>query len=240
MSLAITKESYFWHKLHSLTGIVPVGFYMVQHLTLNSYSIAGPEKFNGVINFFDSLPPHILLGVEILLLWIPILFHAIYGLFIVARAQENYFSSKYNWSQNRMYSLQRYSGIVIFLFLCYHVVSTTGAKYATGSSAPILYSAWHERLTSGPLGYGLFAVYLIGILASSYHLAYGVWNFCIRWGITISEKAQARVQKFALWMFIVVTFLGWLALTGFVVNLRGGGQAVDTPVEVRNPNVANV
>ena len=43
--MAIGRENYFWHKLHSLTGIIPIGFYMIQHLVLNSFSFAGPEKF---------------------------------------------------------------------------------------------------------------------------------------------------------------------------------------------------
>jgi succinate dehydrogenase / fumarate reductase, cytochrome b subunit len=227
MALSLTKENYFWHKLHSLTGIIPVGFYMVQHLTLNSFSVAGPDKFNGVIGFFDSLPPHILLGIEIFLLWIPILFHAVYGLLIVNRGEPNYFSTRYGWSQNRMYTLQRYTGIFIFLFLIVHVVTTTGAKYYSGSSEVLYFASWHDRLTS--YGYVWLLVYMLGVAASSYHLAYGVWNFCIRWGITISDKAQMRIQKFALWMFIGVTVLGWSALGGFLFNGGRNVQAVDTP-----------
>src|SRR4051812_2218543 len=65
MSLAVNRENFFWHKVHSLTGIVPIGFYMLQHLTLNSFSLAGPEHFNGVISFFGSMPWYILLGMEI-------------------------------------------------------------------------------------------------------------------------------------------------------------------------------
>ena len=41
MSLALNRENYFWHKVHSLTGVIPVGYYMVQHLVLNSFSLAG-------------------------------------------------------------------------------------------------------------------------------------------------------------------------------------------------------
>jgi succinate dehydrogenase/fumarate reductase cytochrome b subunit len=55
----IGRESYFWHKLHSLTGMIPTGFYLVQHLTLNSFALGGPEKFNGVIQFFEGMPKHL-------------------------------------------------------------------------------------------------------------------------------------------------------------------------------------
>ena len=216
MSIAITRENFFWHKVHSLTGIVPVGFYMVQHLTLNSFTLAGPDRFDNVIGFFESLPFHILLALEVCAIWLPLLFHSIYGLFIYNRAKSNFIGTRYGWSQNRMYWLQRMSGIVIFFFLCMHVATTTGVKYVTGNSDVIKYAAWHEKLTS--FGYIWFVVYLIGILASTYHLSYGIWNFCIRWGITISDKAQQNVQKISLAVFVVLTLLGWAALAGFLIH----------------------
>src|SRR5436190_19694426 len=169
MSLALNRENYFWHKLHSLTGIVPVGFYMLQHLTLNSFTLVSAEKFDGVIHFFEGLPLHVLLLLEIVAIWIPLVFHAVYGLFIVNRGQSNYFESKYKWSQNRMYTLQRWSGMFLFLFLAFHIATTTVAKYVSGSVSSIEYAAWQEKLTS--YGYALFLFYLLGILAASYHLS---------------------------------------------------------------------
>jgi len=216
MALAINRENYFLHKVHSLTGIIPVGYYMVQHLALNSFTLASPEKFNGVIAFFESIPKFFLLAFEAFAIWLPLLFHAIYGLFIIGRAQQNFVGTKYGWSQNRMYTIQRWSGILIFFFLIYHVLSTTGYKYATNDPEVIKYAAWQAKLTS--YGYLLFVVYLVGIAASAYHLAYGVWNFCIRWGITISDRAQIKLQKFAFGFFIFLTLLGWSALTGFLIH----------------------
>ena len=213
MAVTLTKENFFWHKVHSLTGISPIGFYMLQHLTLNSFSIAGPDYFNGVIGFFDGMPFHFLLLLEIFLIWLPLLFHAIYGVFIIGRSQPNYLSSKYGWSQNRMYTFQRWSGIYLFFFLIIHVITTTGEKYLNGSSESIRYAAMHNTFSH----WYWLAFYLVGILCASYHLSYGVWNFCIRWGITISERAQIKVQKFAFAMFIVVTLLGWSAIVGFLI-----------------------
>ena len=221
MSLALNKESFFWHKVHSLTGIIPVGFYMVQHLTLNSFSLGGASKFDSVIGFFDSIPFHLLLVLEIVAIWVPLLFHAVYGIFITSRGESNYFSTKYKWSQNRMYTFQRYSGILLFFFLIYHVASTTGVKYTTGDSTAIYYAAWHAKLTTMPWAAIILPTYLIGVLAASYHLAYGIWNFCIRWGITVSDRAQIRIQKFSLAFFIVITLLGWSSIAGFLMNKPG-------------------
>jgi len=216
MALAINRENFFWHKVHSLTGIIPVGFYMLQHLTLNSFSLAGPEKFNGVIGFFGSIPWYVLLAIEVALIWVPLIFHAVYGLFIVNRGEPNYFGTKYGWSQNFMYTMQRWSGMFLFAFLAFHVATTTGLKYVKHDDALIMYNAWQAKLTSQ--GYWQFVLYILGIFAASYHLSYGVWNFCIRWGITVSERAQTKVQKFSFWMFVVVTLLGWAALGGFLIH----------------------
>src|SRR5439155_6641489 len=119
-------------------------------------------------------------------------------------------------SQNRMYTFQRYSGIFLFLFLAFHVATTSGNKYLHHDENLIMYNQWQQNLTS--YGYALTVLYVLGVLCASYHLSYGIWNFCIRWGITISEQAQARVQRFSFWLFIAVTLLGWAALAGFLIH----------------------
>jgi len=215
MSISLTRENYALHKLHSLTGVVPFGFYMLQHLTLNTFSIAGPERFNGVIGFFESVPAHLLLTVEILFLWAPMLFHAVYGTMIAMRAKSNYFGSKYGWSENRMFVLQRWSGLFLFVFILYHVISTTGVKYLKGVEH-IEFAAMSQAFISN--GYILLFFYMAGTLAATYHLAYGIWNFCIRWGITVSEKAQKQIQIFSAVFFVAVTVMAWTALAGFVIH----------------------
>jgi succinate dehydrogenase / fumarate reductase cytochrome b subunit len=216
MALALDKENYFLHKLHSLTGVIPVGYYMVQHLVLNSFTIAGPEKFNAVIGFFEGMPKYFLLTMEICAIWVPLLFHAIYGMFIVARAKPNYFGSVYGWSRNLMYTIQRWTGVFLFLFLMIHVGSTTGVKYYQGSAKVIEFDAWHDKLSSPP--YLWLILYIVGIAVASFHLGTGIWNFCVRWGITVSDKAQSAVQKFSMAFFVVVTLIGWAALGGFLIH----------------------
>lgn len=216
MAASITKENFFWHKVHSLSGIIPIGFYMVQHLTLNSFSLAGPSAYNGVSGFFYSMPEHVLLGIEIVFIWVPLLFHALYGFVIVSHSEVNYFTTKYKWSQNRMYTLQRVTGLFLFVFLCIHVATTTLQVKLHHSTDVVDYE--HMRLMFTIGGHAFLILYLLGVLAASYHLCYGIWNFCIRWGITVSEKAQASVQKLSMILFIVVTLLGWLALAGFMFD----------------------
>jgi succinate dehydrogenase / fumarate reductase cytochrome b subunit len=214
MALSLTRENYVMHRIHSITGVMPVGYYMVQHLVLNFNSVFGPEKFNAVIDFFEGLPKVFLLALEVGMIWLPLLFHAIYGLFIISRAENNYLTTKYKWSQNKMFFLQRVSGLVVFFYLIYHSITTTGVKYVTGNAENVKYNAMSEKLHH-PI---VLLIYIVGILGASYHLGYGIWNFCIRWGITVKEDAQLRIQKISAVVFVALTLLGWGALVGFFIH----------------------
>ncbi|MES1227760.1 MAG: succinate dehydrogenase [Armatimonadota bacterium] len=223
------RENYLLHKLHSLSGVIPVGFYMVQHLTLNSFAIAGPEKFNGVIEFFESWPPHLLLAAELLFILGPILFHAVYGLVIVSKAEGNYSQAAYKYRENRYYTLQRWTGVIAFFFLCAHVASTVVRHKMSGVDV-VKYRAMADMMAwPGNLHLG-FLFYVMGVVACCYHFAYGIWNFCIRWGITVGEKSQMGMARFSFVLFVALSLLGVGTLGGFLIH-----STPPTTVEVMKP-----
>ena len=99
-SRAHFRDSFVLHKLMSLTGLFPIGFFMIQHLIANSYSLRGRTEFNTVVSVFGYLP--FVAVLEWAIVFIPLLFHAIYGLFIVAEMQgpggnTNYYNYGRNW-----------------------------------------------------------------------------------------------------------------------------------------------
>lgn len=230
------RENFLLHKLHSLTGIVPIGFYLVQHLTLNTFSLGGPDKFNGVIAFFDGMPLHFQLALKAVAIWIPLIFHAVYGLFITQRGKQNYSESAYKYRENRYYFLQRVSGIVAFLFLCYHMTTTSIFGKMYGAETTIQYHNWAGTLSQPVLGipYLILVVYIVGIVASSYHFSYGVWNFCIRWGVTVSDRAQNATAKLSQALFFGVSILGIAALVGFFNPIFMESESV----EAKSPAVS--
>ena len=118
-----------------------------------------------------------------------------------------------------MYTLQRLSGVFIAVFLVYHTLVDDAQQVLRHPQHPepsCSYAAWQEKLTS--YGYFFLVFYMLGVLASSYHLGYGIWNFCIRWGITISDRAQRQVQRLSLGIFLLLTALGWASLGGFLIH----------------------
>ncbi|MCE9559301.1 MAG: succinate dehydrogenase [Armatimonadetes bacterium] len=207
------KENYFWHKLHSLTGIIPVGFYVVQHLTLNTFAFAGAEKYDAVILFFEGVPPQILWFLKIFVIFLPLVFHAIYGMFIVSRSEGNYSQAAYKFRENRYYTLQRLSGMFLFFFLIFHYITMPIQNVLHGPENTVMYKNWAAYLLS--FGGLPLLMYVLGITSAAYHLAYGIWNFCIRWGITISEQSQMRMGRFSFGAFIAISGLGIVSLVGF-------------------------
>ena len=70
-----------------------------------------------ISGFMESIP--FLLAVEFLLIYIPILYHGLYGIHIAFTAKENI--GHYSLFRNWMFALQRFSGIVTFVFIFMHL-----------------------------------------------------------------------------------------------------------------------
>ncbi len=78
-----------------------------------------------MVKVFGYLP--FVAVLEIVVIYIPILYHSLYGFFITAYGQPNF--GKYPYGRNRMYFLQRISGVIAFFYIGYHVWHTSLAKY---------------------------------------------------------------------------------------------------------------
>jgi succinate dehydrogenase / fumarate reductase cytochrome b subunit len=204
-------DNYTLHKLHSLTGIFPVGYYLVQHLFFNSFAAMGPQYFNAIVYFFNRiLPKPVLYAMELFLVILPLLFHALYGFVITYHGKANVY--RYRFSENLAYTLQRLSGVYIFFFLLYHVYATSISHKLYGTD---IYYAGMQAQFQNPF---IVVVYALGVIASSYHLFNGVWNFCIRWGITVGEQAQRTLHRWCMAGFILLSLLGLIALAGFFMH----------------------
>lgn len=204
----IVSDSHALHRLHSLSGIVPIGIFLVQHLTLNSFALASPQHFNAVIDFFNKkVPSHLLFVLEWGLIFIPLLFHGIYGLVITAHGQANV--GRYSFWRNWMYLLQRITGVFLVVYIAAHVWSTTISHRLFGTN--IYYDGMVQHFQNP----WTVAFYLLGITSATFHLSNGIWNFCIRWGITVSERAQIACAWVCAVIFILITALGWSALFAF-------------------------
>lgn len=205
IAAGMTADEKRWllRRLHSLSGIIPIGGFLFFHFFENAFVLKGGAMWWKETEFTRNIPFQI--AVEAFVLWIPILYHAIYGLVITATAQPN----DYPYVRNYQYNLQRITGIVAFLFIGFHVLSTRGLYYAAGVETN--YLRMHNFMMN-PL---ILTAYLVGTLACVYHLTNGIFTFTITWGIAVGPKAQTLVNRACVALFIIMAIVGVSILLAF-------------------------
>ncbi|MEK4404026.1 MULTISPECIES: succinate dehydrogenase cytochrome b558 subunit [unclassified Sporosarcina] len=202
----MSRESDFYlRRLHSLLGIIPVGLFVAQHLVINHFATRGPEAFNTASNFMGNLP--FVLFLEWFIIYIPLMFHAFYGVYIAFTAKNNV--KRYGTFRNWMFMLQRITGVFLVVFIAWHIFQTRVQK-ALG--ADVDYDMMADILSS-PF---MLAFYIAGVLAATFHLANGVWSFLVSWGITQSPRSQTIVTYISMAIFLVLSVIGIQALLAFV------------------------
>ncbi|MBI4720929.1 MAG: succinate dehydrogenase cytochrome b558 subunit [Chitinivibrionia bacterium] len=210
MSSTALDKHFVWRKLHSLLGIVPIGFFLCFHLFENSLTTKGPEYFTEhVVNKIGEMPYIELM--EIFFIAIPILFHAIYGLVIWYFGQSNV--ARYGYARNWMYLLQRVSGAVVFVFIITHVWGTR-LEVLMGDS--VTKATLFEHLAKDLQNPLILAWYIIGVLLAIVHFSNGVWLALITWGITIGPRSQRISSWVCVFIGLVLVALSAQALRGLL------------------------
>ncbi|MZQ81471.1 succinate dehydrogenase [Paenibacillus sp. 5J-6] len=201
-------NSYYWRKLHSLLGVIPLGGFILVHVLINFQSFErGPEGFMNGVHLVNSLPLKPLL--EIFGIYIPILFHGVYGLYMAYQSNLN--PGKYAYSRNLAFTLQRITGVITFIFVFWHFFNTRLQVYLGTITHDDLGSTMHQIATN-PI---YFVLYVIGVLSAVFHFSNGLWAFMISWGITVSPRSQKVSSKICMGVFVLVSLLFLLSLIAF-------------------------
>jgi succinate dehydrogenase cytochrome b subunit len=201
--------SFVLRRLHSLSGIVPIGAFLIEHFISNSESANGVQAYNDQVKFLTSLPfVHVL---EWVFIFIPLLYHALYGIWIWYRGDSNV--SEYPWSGNWLYFAQRWTGIIAFAYILYHVIDMrfTGVHLMGGGYNNAFSKVWCDFQNPWTV-----AIYVIGIVAVSWHFAYGVWLFAAKWGLTVGDKARRKFGYVCLALAIALVGIGLWSVGGFL------------------------
>ena len=205
--MALTDRQYFTlRRLQSLTGVVPVGVFLLEHWFTNAFALGGAAAYNEKVEFLRSLPYLFLL--EIFGIFLPIAFHAVIGSWIFWEAKFN--NRALPLRQNVLFTLQRVSGVLLLFFIPYHVLTTRFAEWFGGSTHD-LYATMHDKLQN-PL---VVAIYAAGVLAASFHFGNGLWGFAIHWGLFTSKAAQRRWSWAALLVALAFAITGLNSLLAF-------------------------
>lgn len=191
------SAEFILRKLHSLTGFFPLCFFFLFHLLANSIALTGLDNYEWFVLHFTSLP-----GIKILewiMIFIPLGLHLLMGVWLVATGRNN--PLRYSYERNWMFFFQRVSGVILVLFLIWHIISMKTASAAHGSMLAVM-----QQTAQNPL---LALFMAISLIAVSFHVCNGLWGFCINWGIASGKRAQRVLGRICLVLF-VLTAIHWL------------------------------
>src|SRR5688572_18795812 len=212
------SSTFVFRKLHQLTGILPLGVFLLEHFYTNSKAMTGPADFNNAVRDLQSIP--YILFIEIGGIFIPLIYHAVYGLVITMEARPN--NLAYPYPRNWFYTIQRITGMILFFFIAFHVLNfrfgmIPGLNTISVAHRPDLaFDIVSREFRMVPI----FLIYMVGITATVWHLANGIWLFLVDWGITIGERAQ-RLTGYACIAFGVALLL--VGINAAVAFIRPGG-----------------
>ncbi|HEY0546632.1 MAG TPA: hypothetical protein VGC91_14735 [Pyrinomonadaceae bacterium] len=216
MAIRVSR-TFILRKLHQLSGIVPLGAFLLEHFYTNSkaaHPTLGAQGFNDAVRDLQAIP--FILLVETLFIFIPLLYHALYGLVITIEARPN--NLNYPYPRNWFYTIQRITGVILFFFILFHVLNF---RFGLVPGLNTVSVAHHPdeafQIVSREFSIAwVMVVYTIGITATIWHFANGIWLFLVDWGIAIGAQAQ-RLTGYACIAFgAALLFVGINAMVAFV------------------------
>lgn len=215
-------HSFVWRRLHSLSGVLPVGAFLLFHIFENMAALKGPAAYDEMVRHVNEmLPKPYFLMLEFGAILMPITFHALYGIYIGSTGRAN--TNRYPYASNWAYWMQRISGYVAFFYLLIHVgvlrfiITLTGKHLASFILEPgvpnlVTYADVAAHLGNPNYlqvdtilaGNHMFVAYLLGSVLSIYHFTNGLNGFAWTWGLVTGRKSQKYLQWVTWGLFAVL------------------------------------
>lgn len=212
------RQHYFLlRRLHSLSGIVPFGGFLLVHMLLNSRAAQGAAAYQWVPDTLDQIP--YLWAVEIFGLLLPMLFHAALGVVIALNADYTGPAKMRSNAEHWGFIFQRVSGVTLLVLLVFHLAQTWWVHQTLklqelahpGSGAHFDIMATTSGLLSSN---GWLMVYALFVLLAAFHFGNGIFNFAFKWGFTTSKMSQRGAQLLGAGVALTCVILGFTSLWG--------------------------
>jgi succinate dehydrogenase/fumarate reductase cytochrome b subunit (b558 family) len=220
-------------RLHSLSGVVPLGAFLLFHLWITSSLGGSRDVYDRQVGFLHGGP---LFGfLEVVLVILPLLYHGLYG--VVRSLQPR--DPNHAYDTDVMVTLQRASGIVVLVFVAVHVWELRVQTWTRGLAVSSYSTKLVEHLSSTQSGIPFIALgYLTGIAATVFHLANGLTSFCTTWGYAPTFAARHRLRI----LFRVLGVLLFAISSALVVQIATGSRffPAEEPASATQPCGTNV
>jgi succinate dehydrogenase / fumarate reductase cytochrome b subunit len=214
--------------LMAITGLILIG-YLLAHMYGNLMVFAGADTFNEYAHHLRTLGQPILpysgaLWIIRAILIVSIAGHMYAALTLWSRARKarggvrRYHSNKARRGVQRTYAsfTLRWGGVVIVLFVIYHLLHLTWNIIHPGGAAATPY----DRVVNGFQIWSVVLAYTIAVIAVGLHVRHGTWSALATLGTNTSSLARQRlnVLAYAVAGLLTIGFLlpPFAILFGFV------------------------
>lgn len=199
--------------LMAVSGLIMIG-YLLAHMYGNLKVFSGQQAFDDYAHHLRTLGEPILpyggaLWIIRIVLLAAIIAHIYSAVTLWKRDRRarggtsRYASSKAKRGVQRSYAsfTLRWGGIIIVLFIVYHLLHLTWNVSAPGGASDSPF----QRLVNGFSIWWLVAVYTIALIAVGFHLRHGVWSALTTLGANTSATTRRRLNVLAYVVAIAIT-----------------------------------
>lgn len=213
--LTVRRSTVALHAAAAVTGLIMVLF-LLAHMYGNYKVFAGQAAFDGYSEFLRTvgeplLPSSGALWIIRIVLLVSVLVH-IYCVVLLwrrmrmataGRGSRRYESKRNPRGVQRTYAsfTMRWGGVIIFLFVIYHLLHLSANVIAPGGASGSPY----ERVINGFSIWWVVATYTIAMIALGLHLRHGFWAALASLGANTSIARRRRFNQAAILLSILIT-----------------------------------
>jgi succinate dehydrogenase / fumarate reductase cytochrome b subunit len=198
-------------RIHSLTGTIPLGVFLIEHVAVNSLALGGADRFRAAIETLGGIP--MLAVIEIAGIALPLVVHSVIGVLIATELPEPA-------RPTRREIVQRATGLLLLPYLIYHVWATRLSPDVLKHHAD-LFDVMHKQVS----GAGGLAFHAIGVTLAAWHLGNGLPGFAERWGLARAPGAARAAVRLGHALSLVLAITGVAALIAFSTTASRGARA---------------
>lgn len=213
-------------RLFSASGVLPLGVFVLIHLAVQARALAGPVAFEKSTLLTSRAP----FALEVLLVVLPLAFHAAYGAYLAIKRVPLRDPSPY---PSALLRAMRVTGLLALAYVAFHVYELGGAL-----SPSARYALVAGKLSTATATFPLRAVLEVcgeGIVL--FHFCVGAWGVCVARGWAGSRSAR-RWSAVAFSAIGAAAFLvAFDTVVLFSTGARLFGRNEPTPLELEPSEV---
>jgi succinate dehydrogenase cytochrome b subunit len=191
-------------RIHSLTGMIPLGVFLIEHIFVNATALGGAENFRRTAVALGGIP--MVAAIEIVGIALPLVIHSVIGVLIATELPQR---GSREWPTQREI-VQRATGVLLLPYLIYHVWSTRLSPDVVKHHAD-LFEVMRKQVSDA----GGFVFHAAGVILAAWHLGNGLPGFLERWGLARTPPAARAAQRIGGAISATLAIAGVAALVAF-------------------------